>query len=1224
VDVPRATCSVLDEPSGEAQRFNQEAVILQAAGHFAEAEPLFKRALAIREKALGPDHRWVATSLNNLAELYRAQGRYAEAEPLHKRALSIRTKMLGPDHPYVAVSLGNLASLYKDQGRYAEAEQRFQRALAIFEKARGPDDPDVATTLNNLAVLYRTLARYAEAEQLNKRCLAILEKARGPDHPDVAQSLSNLAGVYGEQARYAEAEPLFKRALAIREEALGPDHPSVANSLNSLASLYKEQGRYPEAEPLFQQALAINEKVLGAHHPDVARSLNNLAALYWAQGRYVEVEPLFQRARVIWEGVFGPDHPEVAASLNNLAELYTSQGRYVEAEPLDRRALQIREKALGPDHPDVAQSLTNLAGVYAAEARYAEAEPLYNRARAISEKALGPEHPGVAGSLSNLAHLYQDQGRYAEAEQLDKRALEIRKKALRPDHPDVARSINNLAQLYWAQGRYADAEPLFDSALGIWRNTLGPNHPDVATSLSNLAQLYEDQGRYVEAEQLGERALEIREKALGPNHPDVARSLNNLAALYRVRGRWGDAVRDCEDALAIWRKALGPDHPDVAASLGTLALLYEESHQHPYPEAEQLYQQSLAIFQKALGSEHPLVATALNNLAGVYLAERRYAEAEPLYRTALAINEKALGVDHPNVAGGLSNLATVYESQGQIDTAFDLSRRAVQALADHLKRGARQRSRGGTTERQRDRGYYLHNIALVHAVMRREPQRREMLVAESFRVAQLAQISSAGQAVASMSARIAAGSDALAAVMREQQDMRARYQQMESDLVKAAVSPSASAAMLHEQLAETNRRLDFLDARIARDFPDYEELSNPKPLPAETAQALLASDEALLVYLTADSMTWLWILRRDSAVLYRIEIGANTLADDVKSLRERLDPKLNENFAPFPASRAYALYQRFVSPAEPLLAGVRHILIVPDGALQSLPITVLVTKPPKQDPKRAEDHRGIAWLARDYAVTVLPSVSSLRYLRQVAKPGHASASFLGVGNPVLRPPSLMCVYTGRCPLLEKVGQLGPLPETADELHAIAKTLGASDDDLLLGERASEPVLRRTPIKRYKVVEFATHGLVSGELEGLAEPALVLTPPAEPTPENDGLLTASKIATLELDADWVILSACNTAAGDGTPGAEGLSGLAKAFFYAGARSLLVSHWYVGSKAAVELTIDTFAELAKDPSIGRAEALRRSMMAMLDPSQPAEFAHPLAWAPFVLAGEGGAGR
>jgi len=254
-----------------------------------------------------------------------------------------------------------------------------------------------------------------------------------------------------------------------------------------------------------------------------------------------------------------------------------------------------------------------------------------------------------------------------------------------------------------------------------------------------------------------------------------------------------------------------------------------------------------------------------------------------------------------------------------------------------------------------------------------------------------------------------------------------------------------------------------------------------------------------------------------------------------------------------------------------------------------------------------------------------------RALREFGNSEHASAPFLGIGDPVLTGAAgrttsvtLASLFRGATADVEKVRALPPLPETAAELHAIGKTLGASEADLLLGARASEPVLGQMSLDRYRIIEFATHGLVSGELKGLTEPALVLTPPAQARSDDDGLLTASEIATLKLNADWVVLSACNTAAGDGTPDGGGLSGLAKAFFYAGARSLLVSHWRAWSGATVKLTTGTFAELASDPSIGRAEALRRAMMAMLDPQSSPEFAHPLAWATFVLAGEGGAGR
>jgi CHAT domain-containing protein len=200
--------------------------------------------------------------------------------------------------------------------------------------------------------------------------------------------------------------------------------------------------------------------------------------------------------------------------------------------------------------------------------------------------------------------------------------------------------------------------------------------------------------------------------------------------------------------------------------------------------------------------------------------------------------------------------------------------------------------------------------------------------------------------------------------------------------------------------------------------------------------------------------------------------------------------------------------------------------------------------------------------------------------------------------------------------IRAVRELTPLPDTAEELRTIAKALGAPPDAINLREAATETKVKSEPLSEYRIIEFATHALVAGELSGLDEPALVLTPPDVPSDADDGLLTASEIATLKLNADWVVLSACNTAAGGGQ-GAEALSGLARAFFYAGARSLLVSHWSVYSTAATELTTKTFATLAAAPDIGRAEALRRAMLELITQGRP-----PGYWAPFVVVGEGAA--
>ena len=330
----------------EANRLNQQAIQLYQAGHYAEAVPLAQQALAILEKAQGPEHPNVAMALGGLAELYRAQGDYGRATPLCQRSLAILEKALGPDHPSVALALNNLALLYGAQGDYGRSAPLLKRALAIYEKTLGPERPDVATALNNLAQLYRAQGDYRQAVPLSERALAIWVKAVGPEHPSVALALNNLALLYHAQGDYGRAAPLFQRALAIYEKALGPEHPSVALALNNLALLYGAQGDYGRAAPLFQRALAVDEKALGLEHPDVATALNNLAELYRVQGDYGRAAPLYERSLAIWEKALGPDHPNVVAALYNLALLYEAQGNFGRGLGFHQRASAVEEKNL--------------------------------------------------------------------------------------------------------------------------------------------------------------------------------------------------------------------------------------------------------------------------------------------------------------------------------------------------------------------------------------------------------------------------------------------------------------------------------------------------------------------------------------------------------------------------------------------------------------------------------------------------------------------------------------------------------------------------------------------------------------------------------------------------------------------------------------------------------------------------------------------------------------
>ena len=1023
--------------------------------------------------------------------------------------------------------------------------------------------------------------------------LALLASAAAfAQSPELKALWQQSGELYG-QGRFKDAIAPAEQAVQKSAAEFGASHPVVAYSLLNLGRAYREAGRLGEAEAVLRRGLAINEQALGPNHVQVAVALNQLALLYEQRGRFDDAEPLYRRALAIRQTTDGPEHPATATVYNNLGALYRAQGRYTEAEAAFRRALEIREKALGPEHREVAAGLNNLGEMYRQMGRYAEAEPLLTRALDVWEKTLGPAHPSVAATLNNLAELYRAQGRYSEAEAPLKRALAIREQAVGLEHPDVALSLNNLAALYRAQGRYAEAEPLYRRSLSIREKAFGPEHPDVARTVNNMARVYRAQRRYAEAEPLFRRALAIWEKALGPDHPDVGFTLDNLARVYRAQGRFDEAEPLFRRSLDIWEKAFGPDHPEIARAINSLADLYQALQR--YDDSEALFRRSLAIWQTALGPGHPSVAQGHENLAGLYLAAGRGREALASIRQATAI------------------------------------------LRDRAARVEEQRSEGAATEQKAQRDAFLLHVAAVEQVASGDEAARAALTGEGFEVAQLAQATGAARAVARMAARFATGTDAMAALVRERQDAVEDWKRLDQKLVRAASLPPArrdlaAEADLRARLAGLDGRLATLDQRLHAEFPRYAEIAGAQPVAQAQAQALLRADEALVQYLVAEDASYAWVLRRDRAQLLRLPVGRRAMDAAVTTLRSGLDASrlVIEKASDIPAfdlGTAWRAYERLFWPLEPALEGARHVYIVPDGALQSLPLGVLVTAPPAGRASDFADYRKVRWLADRYAMTVLPSVSSLAALRGFA--GAAAAGrrpFLGVGNPVLEGrggPRPAIRATGPQAVAEAVRRLDPLPDSAAELGRLAAALGAGPDQLLLGPQANEKRLRAAALADYRVVAFATHGLVAGDLQGVAEPALVLTPPAKADAEDDGVLTASEIAGLKLNAEWIVLSACNTAADDGTPGADGLSGLAKAFFYAGSRALLVSHWPVDSESAVKLTTGAFAALAAEPGIGRAQALQRSMRALAADPGSARFAHPMFWAPFVIVGDGGAG-
>jgi CHAT domain-containing protein/Tfp pilus assembly protein PilF len=1022
--------------------------------------------------------------------------------------------------------------------------------------------------------------------------------------------------------RPAQGEPIARSAVDLARREAGELSPQYERSITILAFALQSEGRYKEAEALFRRALDVREQVLGRDDPRTAPAVYNLAVLLRWEGRLPEAEPLFRRALALWQK--GPEGAALADGLDGLANVLQDEGRYKEAEPLQRRALSIREKVFGADAPAVAESLFNLGDLLEAEGRFPEAEASLRRSAAIREKAFGANNPAVGASLSDLGIVLERMGRYADAEAVLRRSLEI-DASLNPQGRDMAASLNNIAGLYALEGRLDDAERAYYRALSLEESLLGAEHPNVPATLGNIVILLEREGRYDEAEPIARRALQIDEKVLGPAHPQTATGVDNLADVLEHEGQLQKAEALMRRSLEIREKAFGAEHIAVSVSLQGLArLLVREKR---FADAEPLFRQVIEIRVKTLGPNANDAATAAQDLAEDYAYEGRFSDADALYRQVLSVKEKALGPGNPDVAAGLFDLAGVLTREHKDPEARTDMRRATAILAAQPFWGSDKAARARVREA---RPFYFGYAALASRLIAAgAPDSRE-LGDEAFEALQWMKASDTAAAVSHMAARFDAGSDALAALLRQQQDAEAKLSAMRAAVLRSegmgAERDAQAVSALRAQVDALGQELQRLDAAVAAQFPAYAELADPRPISVADAQALLAPDEALVVVVSDEAGAVVSVTTRTQGMLRHVDLGAEALGALVKRLRGGLaaaGPGIGE----FPASAAYELYERLLAPVEDKFSNAKEIIFVGDGPLESLPLSVLLTdRPPVDATRDPATLRRLAWFSRRYAVTVLPSVSTLKALRAAARPSQASQPFLGVGDPLLkRHPPVKAAAADPGGVFRDAAEadylrsLPSLPETASELEAEARMLHAGPGALLLRENATVTAVTRADLSSRRVLAFATHALLADDGD-TAEPGLVLTPPAAPSAEDDGLLRASVIATLKLDADLVVLSACNTAASDGTPGAEGFSGLAKAFLYAGARALVVSHWSVESDATVDLMGRFFAALT-DRGVGRAEAMRRAMLGVLqDPDHP-EFAHPFYWAPFVVVGEGG---
>jgi len=1035
-------------------------------------------------------------------------------------------------------------------------------------------------------------------------------------------------------ATLARAKTLFRKT----DGYVGVSHRYVGDVLMRM-------GRAAEAAKHYLPSLIVISKYRGVDHKYYQASVTRLTRAWIQGGSPAKALSLYAH---ILKGAGTDGTKETFAHSEyrvKYGKLLRRRGRLREAESQYRQSLAVRRRLLKPDDYRIGYPLSELGGVLRVTGRLAEAEKHYLAALKIMNKN-NPKDANVGILLDNLGNVYSEWGRKADAERVQRKAVAIFESALGPDHLTTGVGIANLAVLYYQQGRRREARPLFDRALGIYRAKLKPTDLRIGILMDNFAGLNRIEGKLETALKMLDTSLRILRANLSPDHPEIAKALSNLAIARLEMKDLEGAEKLLREALAINEKTLGKSHPMIGIQLGSLGdVLLQRKQLKP---AKAALERAVRIIDDTLGPYHEKSILALRLLSGLSIGLKDYEKALDYSRRAvkaeiLKLERNRVDPESSTRLGG---------NGGAFSGFLYVSWRLLELNAageEDLAREAFEVAQWTTLS------HAGHSVLKIGARFgARKPE--------------LAELARERQDLA--------------------QSWRKRDEQLITLIsAPPRKRNSAAIGLVREKLSKIQARLLVVDKKLAAEFPAFEALSKPKPLAVDDAQKLLRGNEALVQYVRQGPNMFAGVLTAKTLVWRKLALSYAEITEKVQALRCGLDPSewIGEKRPlrclklvgrgpdpvtglPFDLVRAHELYEALLEPFSEIING-KHLLIVPSGSLSSLPFQVLVTKAPKtfegSGPERKNSGRALvdaAWLVHRHALSVLPSVAALQALRKSAKASRAEKDYFAVANPLLvgadgsdfRAYAAVECATGRGkPLMvasapklvqnagavgsvlmrgghadpTSVRRLSPLADTRQEVCSVGRRFSSTQTTILLGEQATETALKErdavSGLSSFKILHFATHGLVSGEIKGLAEPALVLTPPRIASAKDDGLLTASEVAALRLDAEWVILSACNTAAGE-TLEAEALSGLARSFFYAGARSLMVSHWPVQSHAAVKLTTSALRILKHSPGVGRAQALRLAMLAILrKPARPSDV-HPHVWAPFIVVGEAGRTR
>ncbi|MCP4443057.1 MAG: CHAT domain-containing protein [Aureispira sp.] len=981
-------------------------------------------------------------------------------------------------------------------------------------------------------------------------------------------SLNNLDTLY-ENAKTPQERLIYALAMLKKgEQELSIQDTRYVNVLAKLGGAYLKTRDIKSAKSYLTKAVDL----LNVKTPKsklFMNSLSDLGVVYYYEGQFDKVEELWLKARDLRKEVLGSRDPKYVSSLNNLGALYQKMGNYEKAKSFYIEAMPIRKETLGEEHPKYANLLNNIAIIYMRTGDYGRAEAFYIKAMEIRKKTLGEKHPHYAETLNNLGALYDAIGDYEQSEAFYLQGMQIRKEVLGEKHSDYTSSLNNLGGLHSRNGDYKKAESFYIQTVKIRKEILGEKHPRYASALSNLGNVYEKMKRYEKVQPLYIEALGILKETLGEKHPRYASILRRIGTLYDKTENDEQAEAFYLQAMQLRKEAFGDKHPDYIMSLIDLGSVFIEKGQ---PEIALEYIQKAWYANTNRPLDQPITASTIANLAKTNIVSFESMD------NILALLFVLSGNDSKR------------EEQVLIcDLALKLSERNKNELIgeDDKLRILKQSSK-----------WVMRSMMVLD---------KDKNAAKAFNV--IEQNKSVLLLNVTNNKQIYTSGILPEELIRKEKDLQKKYSQIKADISKKR--PEQELDSLRALLTSLNIEIANFQKKLKQDYPKYANIRySYEPIQVEEVQTNLNAETALLEYLVTDSIVYVFYVDKKKMAIHEFPIRKIKLQQKIKGLHNALS-----NYSIIAKDKtlaysqyttaAYWFYKELVAPVLANVTGIEQLIIVTDEELGHLPFETFLVE---RAPQNITPYNKLHYLINDYKISYNYSATLWNRNRKAINSSNnnqilgiaANYDFsLNANNIDQRLPVDLRLRT----------YLSPLPSAREEVRILEqKYQGVYLFDTLASEK-----LFKQKATDFGIIHLAMHGLLNKREKALSSLAF--------TEDNDSLennfLHAYEISKMELNADLVVLSACETGYGKFEEG-NGIASLASAFIYAGVPSMIVSLWQVNDEATaliMERLYSNFAEgMPKDAALRKAK---------LDYIQSAKgiAGHPAFWSAFVLMGNEG---